>query len=489
MKNLLNKLFHLEERQASIKTELIGGFFTFIAMCYILPVNSQILSAMGMNTAGVFMATALLSFLVSVIMGLVANYPLVLSAGMGLNAYVAYTLSSGFDSWQQKMILVTICGLLFFILSLTPIRKIIIESIPKPLKLMISAALGAFIFFVGLKGAGIIAPSESTLVTLGNFADPAMSIAIIAVIVTIGLMFSKYELIQKLAVPMGILAAALVGLVLSIILKETGHLIYQDNTWVYQIPGLEGVATTLPIAPWYPETGLKFADFSGLQSVMFYGALDGYTGEQFGKDLLTIFTNPISYVAIFSMIFVNIFDTTAALIVVGGATGAMDEDGKMKNYRRAVIADATGSVICGPLGTSTVTSFVESGVGVSMGAKTGLMAVSAGLMFLLCAFIYPIFSIFTVGSVTAAALVCVGLTIMSNAFKDLDFKDPIIAFSAIMTVLFAILCYSISNGIGFGFITYTTIMVIKHRGKEVSLPIYIISSLFIVSFVLSIFVR
>ena len=232
MKKLLNKIFHLEERQASLKTEIIGGLITFIAMCYILPVNSQILSSMGMNPAGIFIATALLSFLVTMIMGVVANYPLALSAGMGLNAYVAFTLSSGFDSWQQRMILLTVTGLVFFILSLTPIRKIIIEAIPKPLKNIISAALGAFILFVGLKGTGIIAPSDSTLVTLGNFVDPAMSIGLVAVLITIALMFSKNKTIKTMAVPIGILTAAVVGLITSIIMKENGALAYVDGSWV-----------------------------------------------------------------------------------------------------------------------------------------------------------------------------------------------------------------------------------------------------------------
>ena len=488
MKKLLNKIFHLEERQASLKTEIIGGLITFIAMCYILPVNSQILSSMGMNPAGIFIATALLSFLVTMIMGVVANYPLALSAGMGLNAYVAFTLSSGFDSWQQRMILLTVTGLVFFILSLTPIRKIIIEAIPKPLKNIISAALGAFILFVGLKGAGIIAPSGSTLVTLGNFVDPAMSIGLVAVLITIALMFSKNKTIKTMAVPIGILTAAVVGLITSIIMKENGAIAYVDGSWVYTFKGLEGVSTNLPIAPWYAENNLKFADFSGFKEVVFFGAFNGYSGQQFASDLGTVFTAPVSYVAIFSMIFVNLFDTTATLIAVGEKTGVIDENGKMQNYRKAVLADATGALICGPTGTSTVTCFAESNVGVSMGAKTGLMSATVALMFLLSAFIYPIFSIFTAGSVTAAALVCVGLTIVTNSMSELDFKDPIIAFTAIISILFAVLCYSISNGIGFGLITYSIIMSVQGRHKEVGLPIYIISGLFIVSFVLSVVV-
>ena len=476
-----NKLFHLEEKQTSIKTEIIGGLMTFVAMCYILPINASILSSMGMNQQGVFVMTALLSFFVTMIMGVVANYPIVLSAGMGLNAYLAYTLSSTFPSWHQRMILLTICGLLFFIFSLTPVRKKIIESIPKTLKCVISAALGAFILFVGLKNSGIIVADGGTLVKLGNFADPAMLIAIIAIFVTIGLMFSKNSILKTMAIPFGILFAAIAGLTASLIMSTTGAMTVENGVGIYQFGTLVGVQTTLPIAPWL--TGAKFADILPAKEVVFYGLLnDGYNGEQFGQDILAVFSSPVSYVAIFSMMFVNLFDTTATLIAVGEKTGIIDENGKMQNYRKAVLADATGALICGPLGTSTVTSFAESNVGVSMGAKTGLCACTAALMFLLSAFIYPVFSIFTAFSVTAPALVCVGLMILTSSFEGLDFKNPEVVFVTAMGVLFAVLCYSISNGIGFGLITYVIIKVVQGKHKEVGLPIYIIAGLFIVAF-------
>ena len=184
----------------------------------------------------------------------------------------------------------------------------------------------------------------------------------------------------------------------------------------------------------------------------------------------------------FSMMFVNLFDTTATLLAVGKNTGIINEKGEMQNYRKAVLADATGALICAPLGTSTVTSFAESNVGVSMGAKTGLAAVVSALMFLLSAFIFPVFSIFTAGSVTAAALVCVGCMIFVGNIKDVNLKDPIAAFTAIITVLFSLLCYSIANGIGIGLICYIVMMLFARRAKEIKLPIYIIGGLFIVAF-------
>ena len=404
-------------------------------------------------------------------MGIFANYPIVLSTGMGLNAYVAFTLSSSFDSWQQRMILLTMCGLLFFVFSLTPVRKIIIEAIPKNVKCVISASLGAFILFVGLKGSGIIVASESTLVTLGDFSNPSMLIAIISIFITIGLMFTKNKIIKTMAIPIGIVFAAVAGLIASsIIFYGSGR-------------DMSAIPANLPVAPWI--VGLKFADISPIKDVMFYGLLSGsgYDGAAFGQDLLKVFTTPVSYVAIFSMMFVNLFDTTATLIAVGEKTGLIDENGKMQNYRRAVMADATGALICGPMGTSTVTSFAESNVGVSMGAKTGLSACVAALMFLLSAFIYPVFSIFTAGSVTAPALVCVGLTIISSSISELNLKDLTTTFTLIIGMLFAVLCYSISNGIGFALISYCVMMTVSGKRKEVGIPIYIIASLFVVAFI------
>ncbi|MCR5185013.1 MAG: NCS2 family permease [Bacilli bacterium] len=495
-----NKLFHLEERQASIKNEIIGGLVTFIAMCYILPINSMILSSTGMSAVGVFIATAILSFIVTMIMGLVANYPIMLSAGMGINTYVAYTLSESFGSWQARMILMTIVGLCYFTLSLTPIRKKIIEVFPKNLKCIISAALGAFILFVGLKGSGIIVSRSSTLVSLGNFADPAMLIAVISIILTIGLMFSSNKTIRTMAIPFGILFAAVAGLIASCIMKETGALAWATSTesdvyaWRYQFGNLEGTITTLPTAPWYSENiaynhvswGINFGE---LKNVLFFGSLvkdNGgkyvYTASQFGNDLIKVFTNPVSYVAIFSMIFVNIFDNAATLITTGEKTGAIDENGKVKNYRKATLADATGALICGPLGSSTVTSFVESNVSISVGAKTGMAACITAIMFLLSSFIYPLFFVFTAGSVTASALVCVGLLIVTTALTNMDLKDLPIAFTAVIAILFAVLCYSISTGIGFGLIAYCTMMIVSGRRKEVGITIYILAALFIVAF-------
>lgn len=485
MKKFLDKIFHLSEKKTSVKNEIIGGLITFIAMCYILPVNASILSAMGMNTMGVFAMTALVGALVTFIMGFVANYPVVLSAGMGLNAYLAYTISinAGF-SWQQCMILLTISGILFFVFSLTPIRKIIIESIPKDLQLIISSALGAFICFVGLKNSGVIVQDGGTLVTLGSLLNPSTLIAIVSIVLCFGMMFSKNKVLSTLAIPFCILFAAIAGVITSSIMISNGSLEYVSEAWTYKSDALSGMAVKLPIAPWL-DKNVEWG-MSGIKDVLFFGLLDSsYTGQDFQSNIIKVFSNPTSYVAIFSLMFVNLFDTTATLLAVGRNTGIIDENGKMQNYQKAVLADAVGAAVCGPLGTSTVTSFAESNIGVEMGARTGLAAVVAGLMFLLSGFIYPVFSIFTAGSVTAPALVCVGAMIFVGNFKDINFSDRVVAFTGFIMVIFSLLTYSIASGIGIGLIAYVVMMLFSKRRKEVCLPIYIITLFFILSFALS----
>ena len=470
-------MFHLKERKTNVKTEIIAGLITFIAMCYILPVNTSILGDMGMDKGGVFAMTALMSCAVTLIMALVANYPVVLSAGMGLNAYLAFTLGSnlGFTSWQQKMILLTIAGIIFFVFSLTPIRKILLEAIPKKLQLIISLTLGGFIALVGLKSSGIVASNVSTIVSLGSFTNPGVVIALIGIFVTLLFMFAKNKTLSQLAIPFGLLITAVAASITSIILRSTGATV---NT----ITGYN-----LPVMPWDPESGVSFG-LSGIDKVFMYGLFDtagGYSVEQFGNDIVSVLANPASYIAIFSLMFVNLFDTTATLLAVGTNAGIIDENGKMSNYRRAVLADATGALLCAPMGTSTLTSFAESNVGIEIGARTGLAALTAAGMFLLSSFIFPIFSIFTAGCVTAPALVSVGLLIISSSVKNLKFEERDIIFVAFITLLFTVLTYSIATGIGFGVIAYIIIYLIQGKHKEITIPLYVIAALFIVSFVLT----
>ena len=321
--------------------------------------------------------------------------------------------------------------------------------------------------------------------TFGSFADPGMLIGFAAVILALVLTFSRRKMISSLAIPLAILVAAIVGvLVSSLMINAETIVLGADGSYVYNtgIDIIDSCAVNLPIAPWIsnPSWGI-----SGVEKVFAYGLLDPngtYNGSAFVSDLGTVFTNPTTYVAIFSLMFVNLFDTTATLIAVGEKTGVIDAEGKMQNYRKAVLADATGALICAPLGTSTVTSFAESNVGVSMGAKTGLAATVTALLFLVSAFIFPVFSIFTAGSVTAAALVTVGAIITVNGVIGINKSDLIACFTGVIAFMFAVLTYSISNGIGVGLIVYTLAMLIAGRGKEIKLPVYIVTALFVVAF-------
>ena len=487
MKNALYKLFHLQENNTKIRTEIIGGVITFISMVYILPLNASILSSMGMSSTGVFAVTAIVSCIVTLIMGLVANYPIVLSTGMGLNAFLAYTLTDalGFHSWQQKMIVLTITGIIYFIFSLTPLRKKLVEAIPKDMKNVISACLGGFIAFVGLKGSNIVVSSPSTLVTMGNLADPAMLISFIAIFLCMGLMFTKNRILSLLAIPVSIMFAAFVGVITSSLMFVNGAITQVDGEFVYSTGNaiIDSCPMNLPLAI---EISKPNWGASGIKDVFMYGLLtDSYDGAKFGADLGYIFTVPATYVAIFSLMFVKLFDSTATLIAVGEKTGMIADDGTMKNYRCATLADATGTLICAPLGTSAVSPFAESNIGIALGAKTGLSACVSALLFLAATFCYPIFSFFTASSVTAAALMCVGSIIVVGAFKNLSKDDQIMPFVAVIGILFAVLTYSIANGIGVAFIAYTSAMLIANRRKEIPLAIYIITALYILSFVLN----
>lgn len=484
------KLFHIKENNSSLKNEIIGGILTFIAMCYILPVNASILHDMGMNHAGVFAMTALLSSVFCIAMGLIANYPIALSTAMGLNAFLAYTLSDslGFTHWQEKMILLTVAGILTFIVSLTPFRKMLIEGISKELRSVISLCLGGFILFVGLKGSGIIVSDATNLVKLGSFANPGMLVGFISVILALVLTFSRKKFLSVMAMPIAILVAAVLGLTISIIMIHNNAIIINevDEQLVYSyntgIEAIDSCAVNLPIPTWvsHPTWGVN-----GIDKVFMYGLFEkggSYTGENFVNDLGYIFTRPASYVGIFSLVFVNIFGSTATLIAIGDKCGYIDENGKMKNFRRVVLTDSAGALVCAPLGTSTITSFVECTVGVSMGARTGFASIITGFLFLLSAFIYPVFSIFSAGSVTSAALTTVGALIVMTGITHINKKDVITCFTALFAFMFSILTYSISNGIGVGFIVYVLLMLISGRRKDIKAPEYAVAILFIAAF-------
>lgn len=409
--SFLEKCFHLKEKGTNVKTEIIAGVTTFLAMAYILGVNPLILADAGMDVEAVFMATALSSAIACFLMGFLANYPVALSAGMGVNALFAYTVCGVMGySWQAALAAVFISGIVFVLISVTGIRKKIIDAIPMQLKLAIGAGIGFFIAFVGLKNSGIIIASESTFVGIGNLADPTVLLSIFGVLVTIVCVVRKIPA----GVFVGLLITAIAGVILGLF-------------------GLEGM----------PMLG-------GLFTTNFNMSAAGAFASGFGE----LFANPFNaIVVIFSFLFVDFFDTAGTLVAVGHEVGLVNKKGELENAEQALLADSLGTCVGAALGTSTVTSFVESSSGVGVGGRTGLTAVTTGVLFILSVFIAPLVLGLITNAVTAPALIIVGV-MMAQQLKDIEWDNLVIAIPAFVTVISMILTYSISNGIAFGFIAY-----------------------------------
>ncbi len=452
----MEKIFHYKERNSSIFKEVLGGIIVFLAMVYILPVNASVLSDSGGNYQAVFIATALCSGICCIFMGIFANYPIVMSAGMGMSAYLSYTVCASFGySFSQALLLVFISGILFLILTLTSLREKIIKSIPPSLKYAVNVGLGGFICFVGLKNGGIIQKSSSTFVQLGDFSSPTVLLSLFGIILVLALMQIKGK-VGKLSIVIAMVITACLGLILGAL-------------------GIENM-------PSFSKTNISdnFTSFSN------------NVGICFGKETWQIFAKPETYAIIFSLIFVQLFDTTATLIAVGKKVGILDEKGQLIGGRKAMLADSLGSIICGPMGTSTLTSFAESTIGVECGARTGLSALTTGVLFLLAPFLYPIFSVFSsVGNgltpITSLALVAVGGLMFSN-LKYIDWNDSIIIFTSFLMFILMILCYSISDGLGISIIMYCLMMLFAKRGKEVPMLMYGMGLFFVISYVLKILI-
>ena len=426
---MLEKIFKLKEKNTNVKTELIAGLTTFLAMAYILGVNPAILGDAGMDTHSVFMATAISAAFASVVMGLVANYPVALAPGMGVNALFAYTVVSEMGySWQAALAAVLVSGIVFLIISVTGIRKMIINAIPVQLKLAIGAGIGFFIAFVGLKNAGIIVASSSTFVALGKFSTPTVLLATFGILITIFLVIKK--------VPAGVFVGMVITAIVGLIAHEAfGVSVLDSVTKAELMPALPGNAITTNF------------DMSTL------GAFASGFGE--------LFANPgKAFVIIFSFLFVDFFDTAGTLVAIGNKIGLVNEKGELENAEQALVADSIGTVAGAVLGTSTVTSFVESSSGVGVGGRTGLTAVTAGVLFLLSIFISPVVLSTAVSAVTAPALVVVGI-MMVQQLGGVDWNDMVFTAAGFVTILVMILSYSISNGIALGFITYDLIYTYK----------------------------
>lgn len=437
---MIDKIFKLSEKKTNVRTEMLAGLTTFLAMAYILAVNPAILGDAGMDTQAVFMATAVSAAIASIVMGLLANYPVSLAPGMGVNALFTYTvvLTMGY-SWQAGLASVFVSGLFFLVISVTGLRQYIINAIPKQLKQAIGAGIGFFIAFIGLKNAAIIVGDASTFVALGNVTDPSVLLAVFGILLTIFLVVKKVPC----GVFVGMVITAVIGLVLGFM-------------------GIEGM-------PALPETV-----FNTNFEISTFGAF----AQGFGE----LFSNPFNcFIVIFSFLFVDFFDTAGTLISVGNSCGLVNEEGELENAEKALLADSIGTVVGAILGTSTVTSFVESTSGVGVGGRTGLTAVTTGVLFTLSVFISPLILSVATSSVTAPALVVVGI-MMAQQLGGVDWDDFIYTAAGFITVIAMVLTYSISNGIALGFITYGVAMAAAGRAKEVNKVVWILDIVFIFYF-------
>jgi xanthine/uracil/vitamin C permease (AzgA family) len=443
---MLERIFHLSQYDTTVKREVLAGLTTFLTMAYILAVNPNILGTV-MDRSGVFVATALASAFATFIMAFLANYPIALSAGLGLNAYFAYTvcldeLGGEADAFTIALTAVFVEGVIFIILSIFKAREQIINGIPANLKNGISAGIGLFVAFIGLQNASIVVANDSTKVGLGSFSDPAMALALIGFVIILILVHFR------------VTGAVLIGILC---------------TW--------GLGMAAQAIGWYavdPAAGVYsvFPDFSqGLQ-------LGGLANTAFHLNFSWAASHLIQFIAIvFAFLYVDLFDTVGTVVGVADKAGLLDKDGKLPRVGRVLMSDAVGTVAGSLLGTSTITSFVESSAGVAAGGRTGLTAFTTGVMFLLSILLSPIFLAIP-GFATAPALLYVGMLMISSVKKinfDGDLAD---VAGAYMALLMMPLAYSIATGIMFAILVWVILKVIEGKAKDVSPVMWVVFVLF-----------
>ena len=428
----LERQFKLKEHNTDVRTEVLAGITTFMTMAYILVVNPDILSQAGMDKGGVFTATALSSIIATLIMAFYANYPFALAPGMGLNAFFTFTVVLGpmHKSWQFALTAVFLEGIIFIILSLFKVREAIFDAIPMNLKKAVSVGIGLFIAFIGLVSAGIVEQGGAIL-QVGKLTDRAPLLALIGLLIT-GILLAKKV---KGALLIGIIVTTIIGIPMGVTPTPTG-------------------VVSLP--PSLKDVAFKF-EWENI----------------FSWDMLIV---------MFTFLFVDVFDTVGTLVGVASKADMLDEEGKLPNVSQALFADAVGTVAGACLGTSTVTTFVESASGVAEGGRTGLTALTTAGMFALSLLFAPIFTIVP-GAATAPALILVGLFMMSP-IKDIDLDDFTEAIPAFLTIIMMPLAYSIAEGIVFGMVSYVFLKVLTGKHKDVSVVMYVLAALFILKTVL-----
>ena len=451
---MLERVFKLSSHKTDVKTEVMAGITTFMTMAYILAVNPSILSSTGMDSTAVLLATALASFLGTACMALMANLPFALSAGMGLNAYMAYTVVAGYGySWQVALLAVFIEGLIFVVLSLTNVREAIFNAIPLNLKRGVSVGIGLFIAFIGLQNAGLCVDS-ATLVTITSFTDNFHTAGICALLALVGLFLTAVFYIHNLkgAILFGILATWILGM----LCQMTGIYVPTPDAGFYSM---------------FPTLGMT--DFSKL-------------GETFGQCFHVDFSavGLINFVVVvFSFLFVDLFDTLGTLIGVATKADMLDEDGKLPGIKPALLSDAIATSAGAVLGTSTTTTFVESASGVAVGGRTGLTAMVTGVLFLVSTLFAPIFTAIP-SFATAPALIMVGFLMVGTVTTiRFDLDNLTEAIPAYLAIIAMPLFYSISEGISLGVISYVLLNLAAGKGKRITPLMYVLALLFILKYI------
>ncbi|MBP3886402.1 MAG: NCS2 family permease [Cellulosilyticum sp.] len=450
--------FKLKENGTTVKTEIIAGITTFMTMAYILAVNPDILSAAGMNRQGVFVATILASVIGCVVMGLLANYPFALAPGMGLNAFFAYTIVIGMGySWQYALAAVFVEGIIFIILTVCNVREALFNAIPDCIKYSMSTGIGLFIAFIGLKNAGVVVDDASNLVALGSMITPQTVLCIVGTILIVVLM--------KRNVRGAMLLGILITWGLGIVAQFTG--------W-YQVDPAAGAYSLLPTFTGGGEL------WTGFSEVAFkFPAVS----EIFGS-AQSIFN---FCVIVFSLLFVDLFNTLGALVGVADKANYLDENGKLPRIKQIFLSDAIATTTGALLGTSTVTTFVESTAGIMDGGRTGLTAISTAVCFLLAIVLSPIFLAIP-SFATAPALIVVGILMLDGILK-VNFEDLSETLPAFLTIAMIPFTGSIAEGIVFGGISYVAVKVLVGKGKDVSVVMYILAALFTAQLVLTAMMR
>lgn len=446
-RNFVEKFFKLKESGTDVRTELTAGVITFLSMVYILAVNPSILSGCGMDAGAVFTATAISAAAATLFMAFFANYPIALASGMGLNAYFSYSVCGQMaaegisDPWTVALAAVLVEGIIFILLSLSKFREALVNDVPKNLKLGISTGIGLFIVIVGLKGAGIVVADPSTILTMGDIATPSVALAFIGLI-AVAVMY-HYK------VPGYILWGILLTWILGMIAQACG--------W-YVVDPTAGANSLFP----------DFSNGIGISAPYLFAFNFDYISSH-----LVEFA-----VIVFAFLFVDLFDTAGTVIGVANRGGMLDENGDLPRAKQVLLADAVGTVVGSCLGTSTVTSFVESSAGVAAGGRTGLASVATGVLFLIALVLAPIFLAIP-SFATTPALVFVGFLMMSSV-KDMDWsKDSAAAVGGFLAIIMMPFTYSIANGIMFGILAFVVIRIFQGRVKEVHWVMWVSTALFV----------